>query len=372
MNASYKFKYVKIQEIDRLRELHPLVYQLIKNKQYLPVPLNRLKECPDIFDDFPFYFYLELENKIVASVGTIPDILYSGNQIHKWAWTCNFVTDKSCRGRGLGTILWKSATETILQHDIIVAGAYANPITTHICRKIGYSITNRSTRVLLLKTIIPFLEAHVKRKSLIRYMELCYRISLRPLVGLLLDKNLSKKFDITIYSENNDESREKVYHEELIYKTPYHFNDSTKKRNWKLENSFNCKTFYVIDNQTQSTLFYFILKNRYIDHTFAERYTGFKLMTLMDFGFYHLHEKSMRMLVSIVNTLFWESDAHILEIITSDDSLISASKKKGMIKAGRGEIFWYKMPQHIKVQNDSLDISNWHFTHFVTDAFRFK
>lgn len=72
-----------------------------------------------------------------------------------------------------------------------------------------------------------------------------------------------------------------------------------------------------------------------------------------------------------MKNFFWESDAEILEIITSNPDLIRRAYHKGFIKVGKGIEFWFKAPLGVNLGVDSELIENWHFTHFVSDTYSF-
>jgi hypothetical protein len=144
------------------------------------------------------------------------------------------------------------------------------------------------------------------------------------------------------------------------------------KIKWKFGKCKGCVLYYVVDKATQKPLLYLILKDRHIKHSFSGRYKGFKIMTLMDFGILSLEEKNFDILLSIVSHFFWESNAEILEIVTSSPILVHKARHRGYIRVGRGVDFWFKSPPQLNLTPDCTEIRNWHITHFACDGFSFE
>ena len=104
----------------------------------------------------------------------------------------------------------------------------------------------------------------------------------------------------------------------------------------------------------------------------SNTYTDFSLMTLMDFGLLSREDKSLDVLLAVIDHLFWESEAEVLEIVTSSPHLVSKAQRRGHLKAGKGVAYWFKTPPQWELPPDCMEIKNWHFTHFISDAFSFS
>ncbi|MBN1550655.1 GNAT family N-acetyltransferase [bacterium] len=371
MAESYGFNFIDFSQIHSLSSLHPLILRK-GNSMHNPIEfISDLKASPDISTDFPFFFYVFKKEKIVASVQTFPDLLFGEKEKYKWAWTADLLTDPNYRGQGAATCVWKNMVKILFEHDVFVGGAFANPITTHICRKMGFTITNTAHRLLFLKSSMAFLSAHVKYKPISSLVDAIYRGSIYVLRRTILrTASLTKsgyeirKLDYCSFPEYNGFNK-------LCYGDRYHFDNSKDRIRWKLKSSKNLSFYVILEEARKNPVLYLILKDRIVNN-FAGRYSNFRLMTLMDFGFYSEGEKHLKTLLLVLEKLFWESSADVLEIVTSDPDVIRLAYRSGFVKAGRGVEFWFKAPRDRKLSVKCERIENWHFTHFVSDAYSFQ
>jgi len=359
--------YGQLGDLDRA---HPFLRRVAVTEDHHPSWFKSLRTCPDAYDDFPCFFYLRNGYRIVASLVLLPDVLTVGSRSIPWAWTGSFFTSPDCRGQGLGQELWGAATRILHQRGITVAGAFANPATTHICRKLGFTVTERVRRLVLLRTARPFLKAHVSSHLLTLLLDAPYRLVSSGLKALTLSRGrewpgmkVEQLVDIDEIAKRLDSSVAPFYRE------GFHFNDSAEKFLWKISQSGDSQVYLVRDEATGELLIRFVVKSR----TFisADKYTGFRLMTLMDYLFFTNSTASYEFLVDALIGLFWRSDAEVLMTVSSSPLLNALLRRRLMIPAGKGVDFWFKTPANFAMPTEAADIANWHFTHFCTDAFSF-
>lgn len=373
MTELFSFECIDYSQIDMLKDKHLLIF-LNNNSRHNPLTfINQLKRCPDISYDFPFFFYIFKNNKIVASVKTYPDILYVEEKKYKWAWTGDLFTDQAYRGQGAASFLWERMTDFLNQRNYFIGGTFANSISIHILRKMGFIMTNRAHRLLFLKTARPFLSAHSKNLFLNKLIDAGYRFFIHGLKKTILKPINPDDLNLWIKKLNHTNNFEDLYNSNgLFYNEQYHFNDTAPKLKWKMENTKNYTHYLVFDKISKEKIFYVIFKSRRIKHKFAGRYSDFNLMTLMDFGTYTGAKKNIDRLLSFLEMIFWESNAEIFEIVTSNPYFIRKTYRKGFLKVGRGEAFLFKPPSKKILDDRSEKIENWHFTHFIADAYSFK
>ena len=342
MAESYDFKYIEFSQIHSISYLHPLILEEI-NSMHNPVEfINDLKTSPDISTDFPFFFYVFTGNKIIASVRTFPDVLFVGEHKYRWAWTADLLTDPNYRGQGAASYLWKRMVNIVLERDFFVGGAFANPITTHICQKMAFTVTNTAHRLLLLKSSRAFLAAHVKHRDICRLIDAIYRPSIYVLKKTILKPDSLAEWSYEIRKMDLSDYREYNRFCKVYYGDNYHFNDSKDKIAWKLKNIKHCDFYLILQKGHKNPLLYFIVKERVV-HNFAGRYSNFTLMSLMDFGVYSEGEKDIKGLLLVLEQLFWAGNADVLEIVTSNTNLIRNAYRSGFLKGGRGVDFWFKL-----------------------------
>jgi hypothetical protein len=372
MRESFNFQYIIFSQIDNVADQHPILFLKI-NERHNPLKfMADLKRLPTSYSDFPFYFYIHHNDKIVSSIKAFPDFMFIRNMQYKWAWSGDLFSDVEYRGKGGASILWKNMIDVLLEQKYIIGGAFMNPITTHIGLKTGFTVTDRAHRILFMKTIKPFLSAHSKFSRANIFVDYFYRKIIQQIKQIYLKYNSFSKSNYIIEKiefsnkDKNDLIFKKIFHNNL-----HHFDDCAAKINWKVENRNGLSTFIIHDKSSHKPIAYYILKSRFIKHKLGGRYSNFNLMTLMDFGFFSSNSKNIDVLIYFVENSFWNSKSDILEIVTSNPNFIRKAYRKGFIKVGRGIEFMFKPPADVELHPDSNKIENWHFTHFISDGYSF-
>jgi len=371
-NMSLSFAFINVSQVDDISDKHPLVL-LESNKRHNPInSIPNLKKCPEITNDFPFFFYVYKNDRIMASCKVFPDTLFANGVMHKWAWAEDLYADPEFRGQGAGSFLWKKQTETILQLDYCFGGAFASPVTIHLSRKLGFTIPERAHRLIVLKNCQSLLRAHSKFTYINIAIDACFRLFIRVAKATILRPKSFYYKTLSAKKVNTSETEQAVdAFNGLKYDEPYHFNDNASRMIWKAEHKPNNVAHIVHHETEQDKVLYFILKERYIEHKFAGRYSDLTLMTLMDFGFHSDRKDNFDILLSFVEKAFWEGDSEVLEIITSNPVFIKKAYRKGFIKAGKGIEFFFKCPAGKELSSESEAINNWRFTNFISDSYSF-
>jgi hypothetical protein len=366
---SVEYGYVKWGEAGDLARLHPVLAAIEKGEDHYPAIAERLPNCPGLDGEFPFFHYLVDGGRVAASVFSIPDLLTGVGRKQPWAWAGSFLSSREDRGRGLGSRLWGEMVSTLHHRGWTVAGAFANPVTTHICRKLGFTVTKRVPRLLLLKSSRPFTSHRLGRGSAAWALDQPYKLLMG---GVRLLHSVTGGRRRSISSLITAEELPTVLQGLTpVYREPLHFDDTFQKYAWKLGQAEGVDTYLMSAIKDGRPLARFALKDRVISHMFAGRYTGFRLMTLMDFVLFERDSNVYRELAAELITRFWGSEAVILETVNADPILNYILRKKLLLPVGRGVAYWYKPPEGTTLPRGAEEITNYHFTHFATDAYSF-
>jgi GNAT superfamily N-acetyltransferase len=371
---SILFNYITIDQIDKIQELHPLVYKFYLDENQKFTRFDDLRSCPDISNDFPCFFYLTDKDKIISTLDALPDKLYMSEKTFPWAWAFALFTDPDYRGKGLATLLVKNMVRVLHERNIAWGGIFSTPVAIRIYQKLGFTFPGYANRYLILKTARPLLDYYLKSKILVSILNIPYCMALHIVLMLMKRPLRPNKFNISV--ERIDFDRDDLSNKNLpplFYHTPYHFNDSIEKIRWKIGKKRDIALYFVQGGSTKEYLCYFVLKDREIkEEPIAGKFINFKLMTLMDYGVYNADINTYEALMSTVFNLFWNSDAEVLEVMSSSKVLNSVLKRNGMVKVGKGMSFVFCAPECWQMDQDCVELGNWPLTHFVGNTFWFQ
>ena len=175
-----------------------------------------------------------------------------------------------------------------------------------------------------------------------------------------------KNYECFLVEASDVESRRD--YRELCYSSTYRFIDSGAKLVWKLSH-MDDEVLYIIAEKDNNydPVAYFIMKNGLIT-TPLGGYSGFRMMSIMDYGFFDDRPVNRRLLVQYVFDLFSGSDAEVLDIVSSDDELNRILKKRGMLRIGKGMSFSFFVPDSWDLGEGFDQLQNWVLTHFSGDG----
>lgn len=363
-----QFKYITCDQIDKVGKLHPLVSRSLPWKNF-----QWLANCPDVDGDFPWYFYLTDNKKILSYIIALPDTLFVGGRTYRWAWTGGLVTDPAHRGRGLAQRLIQKMLQEFHRKDIGRGSVFSAAATVHIYRKLGLAQIGYVSRYLFLKTARPFLEYHVKSKLAVNIADWLFQKLIRLIMPLTLRIGNAPKCDVLVDRLGaDDDGLEDGDFPKPNYKEKFHFNNNFSKIIWKLkETKHNAALYLVKSEATKEPLCYFIIRKKEVREPMLDKYENFTLMTLMDYGFFNDDVKVYEVLTNTVFNLFWKSEADVLEIISSSKILKGYAKRIGMMKVGKGMSITLSVPSKWNLGHHYSDLTKWHLTHFSGDAFAF-
>jgi hypothetical protein len=255
--------------------------------------------------------------------------------------------------------------------NLIAAGGFATEVTIHIYKKLGFELPGHVSRHLFLKTARPVLEYHLKSKSL-RYMASFLYRALILFVGhfILMLTKLKKNKVLLDKIDIHDETAFNTDFPRHYYRAKYHFNDSLSKIIWKIKWGKPETSLYLLkDEATKEPLCYFVVRKKEVKEPMLGKYGNFHLMTLMDLGLFAEDAKVYKKLMNKVLSMFWKSEADVLELVSSSRILNRYAKRLGMIKVGKGVPFMFTLPPRCHLDHDSGDLNNWHLTHYTGEGF---
>jgi GNAT superfamily N-acetyltransferase len=361
-----EFKYITYGQVDQLDSLHPLYHKYIPNEKY-----ERLIDCPDISDDFPWFFYIADDERIYSHLSAIPDVLHAEGKTYRWAWTGDLVTDPKFRGRGLAKRVVEETIKILHQRNFIAGGGFATEVTIHIYKKLGFALPGYVSRHLFLKSLRPVLEYHIKPKTIRSIADMLYRVLIFLARPFLRPSIWPRRQRVALTRLNTgDGTATDLELPGPRYQTRFHFNDSIAKVLWKIGwTRHDTRLYLMAAEKTKEPLGYFVLREKQVREPILGKYSNFNLMTLMDYGFFKNDETLYRALIDRLSHLFWKSSAHVLEIVSSSDILNGYARRIGMKKVGKGVPFLILSPPDCDLGDHREAIENWHLTHYSGEGF---
>jgi GNAT superfamily N-acetyltransferase len=360
-----KFRYVSFDETKALVAHHP---QLRDHSYLIP---HALEKNPHITGDFPVLCYMLDGENIASHFSSFPDRVYYQEQEYKWAWCGNLFTNPEYRGKGVASALVKEQVNLFHTKNLAWGGVFSTPEALRIYERLKFSVLGYAPRYLMVKKISPLLIHHLQNSIAIGAAERTYGALLYLARKVLHDdKAFSRKFNLVVDKIESANSMHSL--SDIKYPERYHFDDSEAMTTWKMEARKIDQLYVARSNDTRKKSFYVLARCREIKKkALLGRYKGFKLMTMMDYGRFDLDPAISDAIVSSVISLFFSSNADACEIITSDENMCRAARRRGMMRVGMGMSFAYSLPSDWDFGLHE-DTRQWHLTHYRGDAFGFE
>jgi hypothetical protein len=371
INSKYSFNLIRFKDIYSIKNSNKKVYGLASSKM--------IESCPEIDENFPYFFYLANQNGDIASwVVAIPDILKVQNMSYQWAWFGGLYTSIEARGKGLATRIIKESREVMHRENIAWGGVFSNELVLRLYRKLNYCIPGHSPRYLFLKSLRPFLAAHMNNKYLKNNLN---KVAL-PVIKIFqkigqIRSRLDKVEFYSIECKPTDNNIVERIYEENKNRNLLFFDTSPDRIAWKLaicnrKKENECVFRVLTSKDDENVTGYYILRTKFQRTTMAGKYRDFKISTVMDFGYLGDKRKVFKMIMKDASKIFWESDAEVLEIITNDLDVRDIIKSMGMFKIGRGMSFKFSLPGNWRLkEKDCCNLKHWRLNHFCGDGFTF-
>lgn len=365
----YTFRYIEFKDLDNLQNIHPRMHKELKSSSW-----DVVKQCPEIADYFPCCFYMKNPGGEVACwVMSLPDVLWANGQEYPWAWMSGLLTKPVYRGRGLATILTEETKKVLHEMGIAWGGVFSTDVALHIYEKLKFSLPGFASRYLLLKSIRPFLDPHLKFERLIRFLDMFYRPTARLIFRLLDRRRRLNDLDIALIDVEKID-RAEIFWPKVSCGHKFYFNDSPARLAWKIRGirrkpGTDWRVYLIKRIGERNPVCYFIAREKCEEKPMAQKYKNFQLMTVMDFGFFEKCDQVYSLLLDAILNVFWTSDAEVLEVITNSESFESILKHRGLLKVGRGMSFTFAAPKEWNIDGRWSNIRTWHLTHFCGDGF---
>jgi ribosomal protein S18 acetylase RimI-like enzyme len=341
--------------------------------------INLILECPEVESEFPRVFYLrENDGQIICSLKFLPDKLVADDGTEfKWAWAEDLFTHPQHRGRGLATIVTRRSAEILNQKGIAWGGVLSTDSAVRIYRRLNFYNPGYAKRYLMVKTVEPLLNAYINRKSIVRWIGNIFNPIISKVYYKFLKWNRISGIVKTFQELSlSDIKKNENYFPPIKYDCQCHFKDSNERIFWKVNwansrQGHNCRIYLFGGCDASIALGYMVVRKRVQMEPMAGRFRDFRLMTLMDFGFFKLEENAYLMLLHSILKLFWQGDADVLEVITNNIRLQNLARHLGLIRIGKGMSFTYSVPRDWNWPNNYNNIRSMHLTHFCGDGFTF-
>jgi hypothetical protein len=364
----YQLRVVQLGEVDDLEACHPQVHHLLS-----PELMAKYALFPGANRETPVFFYLEHEGQVCSYFRTIPDEITVDGRTYPWAWSGDNFTYPDFRNRGLSTKLHGQATAYLHHYGIGRASVYSTDITLHVFKKLRFTLLGFAERYLLLRSASPLLDAHIASAPARRILN---TIS-KPFAGTAISS--LKLWNRMLQGSTKCTSSEELPAETLkgllsrIASSRYiHFGMDATVLQMKLEiarQTGEMSLWLIQDAKSDECLAYMVVRERVQEKVLAERYRGFRLMTLMDFGFVVGDRPAAAGIVGHLIHHFLTSNCDVLQIISNSALVNRSALRRGMRKVGRGMSFTFCAPKDWNLPSQCDRLENWHLTNFCGDAF---
>jgi GNAT superfamily N-acetyltransferase len=366
----YQFCVVRFQDLQHLDSHHADVRELLS-----PDYLASLYKFPGADDAFPVFFYLTKGEEICCYLRTIPDQLTREGKTHRWAWSGDNYTHPQFRGRGLSTRLQRQATQYLHDKGIGRGSVYSTEVTLRTFEKLGFTMAGYAKRFLLLRTASPWLESYLSRGPTLGLLKLL----VNPLIwtGALGLRLWNKTMPGGTACERLDclsDPRLKVFLDRLAAERQLHFGMQIDQLNRKYEIAKRAgamSAWLILDLHSGDCLAYLIIRERFQEKPLAEKYRGFRLMTLMDYAVSHADAKVAAVVVGHLIEIFFQSSCAVLEVISNNKSIHRVAARSGLLPVGKGMSFTYAVPKSWNWCLDRTELEAWPLTKFCGDSFTY-
>jgi GNAT superfamily N-acetyltransferase len=365
---AYQLRVVQLGEVDDLEARHPQIHHLLSRDL-----MAKYARFPGASHESPVFFYLENEGSVCSYFRAIPDEITIDVITRRWAWSGDNFTFPEFRNRGLSTKLHGQATSYLHDRGIGRAGVYSTEVALHVFKKLGFTLLGFAERYLLLRSASPFLAAHIPSapaRSMLNAIS-------TPLAGTAIAgvRLWNRMLQSGTKCAGGDECSADTLQEllpRIAASRSIHFGMDATFLQLKLEiarQTGDMSLWLIQDAKSKDCIAYMVVRERVQKEPLAERYSGFRLMTLMDFGFVVGDTRAAAGIAGHLLNLFLKSDCHVLQIISNNKLVNRSALRRGMRKVGKGMSFTYSAPKDWNLPAHCARLQSWHLTNFCGDAF---
>ena len=360
-------RHIEIGEQDRLSTRHP---EFLEQHPELSRPVLVDGNLEDA--DFPYLFYAIDKGRIASYFGSFPDTLINGDRALRWAWNGNLYTEPAFRGRGIAQAIIQHQLSEFARRNVIWGGVFSSPAALRLYKRMKFCMLGYAPRLCLLRNIRPFLRYHIHNQVLVsgagRAFDIVFAASHRLLFR-------ASDFEQRYHIEVIDGPMFAVLLDRhpLVMPEKFHWSGSAawfEKRRAARGIDNICTVRRRGDTAPCAFL---IVRDRILQKSpIKGKYTGIKMMSIMEFGQFDQETNVADALVGASLVLFGRSDADLIEFVTSSPSIRAAARRRGYFPLGDGMSFKFMAPVGNPLYGVETTIADWHLSHYSGDAFGFE
>ncbi len=338
--------------------------------------LSHFSTFPGAADDFPLLFYLlDPQDRLCAYFRVIPDQVTLESRTYRWAWTGDNYTLPEYRGRGLSTKLQGEGTRHLHELGIARGSVFSTEVTLHIFSKLGIDVAGYVPRFVAVRSAQPFLDAHASNRIFRMALSRPAQFAAWLMGRWTRARARGQRADVDCVPADtctDSELQRLLDRTKGSYSAYFSTDLSLLRKKLAAARRMGRVDWWVLRDAASSDPFaYMVVRRRWQEKPLAEKYKGFNLMTLMDFGFEASDSRAAGAVLAYLVREFFSSDADVLEVISGNSELNHLARRCGLLAAGKGMSFSYALPGDWACSNSIPSCEHWPLTHFCGDAFAF-
>jgi GNAT superfamily N-acetyltransferase len=362
-----EIRHIEIGEQDRLSTRHP---EFLEQHPELSRPVLVDSYLEDA--DFPYLFYAIDKGRIASHFGSFPDTLINGDRALRWAWNGNLYTEPDFRGRGIAQAIVQHQLREFARRNVIWGGVFSSPAALRLYERMGFCMLGYAPRLCIIRNIRPFLRHHTRNQIIVSGAGAIFDIAFNVSYRLLFrSSNFEQRYDVDLFDGSTFAALLERHH--LVMPEKYHWSGSaawfeTRRAVRGIDNICTIRR----RNDTAPCAF-LIVRDRLLQKNLIKgKYTGIKMMSVMEFGQFDQELDIADALVGASLVLFRRSDADLIEFVTSSPSMRAAARRRGYFPLGDGMSFKFMAPVGNPIYGVETTIADWHLSHYSGDAFGFE
>lgn len=356
---------VRFNDQTNISERHP---ELFAQYPALTTPILASPSYEN--SDFPFLFYAIEDGLVASHFASFPDTLFGAEGAYGWVWNGNLFTDPAFRGRGLARMIVDEQLLEFSQRKLIWGGVFSSPAALRLYQRMEFLLPGHAPRLCMIRNIRPFLRHHTSNSILNRFGGVAADLTFSAIEKFwlsgsrrkcVIEEITAERFFVLLAS-----GRE--FGEERFYwgKDLQWFETRRNKR--------GIDRIYSIRPNAESEATMFMLVRLRINESrpIREKYKGVNIMSVMEFGNFSFRADFAETLIDAIIELFVNSDADMVEFVTSSTPVYRSARKYGFFPLGAGMSFKLKLPKNLQFEAREIRLPDWHLTHYCGDAFGFE
>jgi GNAT superfamily N-acetyltransferase len=359
-----KIQHVETGEQDLLASRHP---ELAQHPE-LNKPFMASNGPSDA--SFPYLFYAVEDGQIASYFRSFPDILNWGDRSFRWAWNGGLYTAPAFRGRGIAQRIVQLQLDEFARRDIIWGGVFSSPAALRLYERMKFCMPGHAARLCILRNIRPFLRHHTGNPIAVSAAGLTFGAAFAAAQTLLFRiADFKRNYYLDIIDGRGFAAL--LARRSLVRPQKYYWG---RDASWFEARLAAIDNIHVIHRRGEiEPCAFLIIRERTIQkRPIKEKYTGIKMMSVMEFGQFDEGPDIPDALVGASLMLFKESDADLLEFVTSSAPIQAAARRRGFLPLGAGMSFKFMAPPGNPLCGIETTLSDWHLTHYCGDAFGFE